>query len=83
VRVGDRIVHPLPLEAALNTVLGIRRCTLIDDPLGVRWIIEGDEDVQSALAERLGLVAYAERAWRPLPMDRRHNSKIDRVGLRR
>jgi olefin beta-lactone synthetase len=87
VQVNGRVIHPLAIEAKLNTVPGVRRCALIEDRYGVRWVIEGAPEAADPWAERLNQIdpelAALEHLWQTLPMDRRHRSKIDRVALRR
>ena len=81
-----RGIHPLPVEAAISALSGVRRAALINTsahPEGV-LVIEGEAEaelLQGAL-EPFALGALEQVRVSAIPMDYRHQSKIDRVALR-
>lgn len=90
VRVGDRVVHPYPLEEALEThPLVARACalqleaapTVVIQPADGVDPNEAREAARAALRER-GVEGFVVWTVEEIPVDPRHNSKIDRVGLR-
>lgn len=90
VRIGGRMLHPLPIEVQLDRVDGVRRTALVGQ--GERaclWVeLEGSTparvvtDRVRALAGIFGLGAIPVRTVASIPVDDRHNSKIDRSVLR-
>lgn len=86
VRHQGRGIHPLPVEAAISALSGVRRAALINTsahPEGV-IVIEGEAEaelLQGAL-ETFALGALEQVRVSAIPMDYRHQSKIDRVALR-
>ncbi len=92
IRRADRVVQPLPVEAALDALDGIVRSALVASPelpggaLFLELVPGADEariqaDAVSELA-RHGLGDVPVRVIPKMPVDRRHNSKIDRPALR-
>ncbi|MEE2786229.1 MAG: AMP-binding protein [Myxococcota bacterium] len=98
-RVKDRIgcgpdaLNPLPIEAQVNGLDGVKRAALVavsdDGPVGLfvqtepDWTIEG---IRSSIED--ALMVHTQRsipliALDAMPVDYRHQSKIDRVKLRR
>ncbi|HKE81562.1 MAG TPA: AMP-binding protein [Solirubrobacteraceae bacterium] len=82
----ERTIHPLPLEAALRELPGVRRAGLVMHsraPQGEVAVV-GDEAAVVHVREHLrgaGLGELAVRSVDAIPMDRRHHSKIDRPAL--
>ena len=90
-RLKDRIavngtaVSPFPLEKRIDALAGVTRSALLNDANGPVLVIEGshfDPDALSRQLEshrlqglRIALIAH-------MPVDARHNSKIDRPRLR-
>lgn len=86
VRHHGRGVHPLPLEAAVGGLQGVRRAALVNTsayPDGV-LVIEGSAApaALSKVLEAFDLGALALVELEVIPTDYRHQSKIDRVALR-
>lgn len=90
-RDGER-VHPFPVEIALNQLPGVGRAALVatrKQPRGVVAVVAADpsswdevvDRVVARLAE-LGLADVPIRRIDAMPVDGRHNSKVDRVQLR-
>jgi len=81
-------LHPFAVECAARLLLGVRRVAAIAHE-GRRLLILEASSAPSAEARRAALdaLAWAQLdevlTWRTLPMDRRHNSKVDYPGLRR
>ena len=81
----------LPLEKGLEEIDGVTRCALLqlDDTPGLHLCLETGDYADAVLAESIdhwrhrfsGITISLYRCDR-LPMDRRHNSKLDRVKLR-
>jgi acyl-CoA synthetase (AMP-forming)/AMP-acid ligase II len=86
VRHHGRAIHPLPIEAALTTCAGVVRVALVntathtDAVLAVQGEV-ADADLVAAL-EALGLQGVTSIRVAAIPMDYRHQSKIDRPTLR-
>ncbi len=85
-------VYPFPVERSVDALSGIRRSALVQTGPGkpaflvleleTNMTLQALEpDVQSCLA-RHRVVDVQIRLLDQLPVDRRHNSKIDRVALR-
>ncbi|MBI4935378.1 MAG: alpha/beta fold hydrolase [Actinobacteria bacterium] len=84
-------VSPVPIEVAAETVPGVRRAAAVGvGPIGLQQVVVVVEDGHDAQASRE--LAAAVRAavtpqvvaavWcGPLPVDIRHNAKIDRTAL--
>jgi acyl-CoA synthetase (AMP-forming)/AMP-acid ligase II len=86
VRLGERVLYPLEVELCARQVRDVRRCALVQCGDHVILAVEADAAETSA-AVRQHLVAHQftgvqVRRVPHLPMDRRHNSKIDLVALR-
>ena len=86
VRHKGRAIHPLPIEAALGALEGVRRAALIQTakhPEGI-MVIEGEAESEAlaALLSTFELGAIARTEVARIPMDYRHQSKIDRLALR-
>ena len=94
-RLKDRLtvngnpVDVLPLEKALDQLDGVERAALVQDPhrpaiavcLQTRRPLDGpllDQIVRWQQQQQLGALAVYPLT---IPVDRRHNSKIDRAGL--
>ncbi len=79
-RTGDVVdgLHPFPVEAAAERVQGIRRAALIDFG-GALLCVEGDGDLD---AVRIAAGVARVRRVANIPVDRRHNAKVDRTALR-
>ncbi|MBM4365221.1 MAG: AMP-binding protein, partial [Deltaproteobacteria bacterium] len=79
-RVADMVgeLHPFPLEILAERVPGVRRAALVDAG-GPVLAYEGDE-AAAELRRATGIdrIARVDR----VPVDRRHNAKIDRARLR-
>jgi acyl-CoA synthetase (AMP-forming)/AMP-acid ligase II len=76
VHVGGRTLHPLLVEEAIETLPGVRRAGLVDVPgLGPTLAVEGD-------ASAVRLPAIRVVAVDRIPVDARHNSRVDRGRLR-
>ncbi len=88
VRIDGKLVDPFTLEVVIDEVVGVRRSAVIEHENGVEAVLElwpdaedAEARVQAVLADagyELSVIAVDE-----IPMDPRHNSKIDRVKLRR
>lgn len=81
-------LHPFAVECAAREVLGVRRVAAIAHDGRRLLILEGPTE-RSAEARRavLDALAWAQLdevvTWRRLPMDRRHNSKVNYPEVRR
>ncbi len=86
------VVHPLPVEATLDGLAGVRRAAIVaTDGQRANVVVELEGGhanhsvvrvVQDELT-RLGLGSVPVRTVDAIPVDGRHNSKIDRPALRR
>lgn len=83
-----RTLHPLPLEAAMEALCGVRRAALVAHtraPQGELALVADDASavarVRAHLGQR-GLDGLPIRVVDDIPMDRRHASKVDRPELR-
>lgn len=89
VRSGDRTVAPYPLEEALDALPGVVRSAFVDvgEPVVVLQVAAGYDpgEVADAALDRLSDrdVEALVRTIPEIPVDVRHNSKIDRVKLRK
>ncbi len=77
VRVGDRDLHPFLVEEEVERRPGVERCALVQGEglpptLAVQGAIEG-----------IQIAGVRVLAVEQIPVDGRHNSKVDRVLLRR
>jgi olefin beta-lactone synthetase len=83
-----RPVYPLQIEALVEELPGVSRAALVASPSGAGGLlaVAGQQsalpDVRRRLAEA-GLAGLPIRRVETIPMDRRHNSKIDRPELAR
>jgi acyl-CoA synthetase (AMP-forming)/AMP-acid ligase II len=81
-------VYPFAVECAAREVLAIRRAVVVSH-LGKRVLVVERRRGASVPdpARELGLLAWAHLdeivAWPAIPMDRRHNSKVDYPAVRR
>jgi acyl-coenzyme A synthetase/AMP-(fatty) acid ligase len=88
------VVAPVPLEVAAETVAGVQRAAAVGiGPAGVQQVVIVVEDVSSRGGPASPSLTAAVRAacapqrvaavWavRALPVDMRHNAKIDRTAL--
>jgi len=90
VRVGDRMIQPFVLESTLEQTPGVERAALVDAG-GPKVAAAPDGTVEPATLEASLAAALADRdlagvqvhVVEAIPVDRRHNSKIDRPTLRR
>ncbi len=80
-RVGEDVagVWPFPVEAAAERVDGVRRAALLASGGEPVLVVEGDAD-DAALRARAGVARVVKVAR--IPVDRRHNAKVDRPALR-
>jgi acyl-CoA synthetase (AMP-forming)/AMP-acid ligase II len=84
-----QIIHPFPLEEAGDALAGVQRCALIDAE-GPTFVLEllSDANKSQVTMDVTRLLAERELSGLPIefieavPLDRRHNSKIDRPALR-
>ena len=86
VRIGSRTIYPAEVEVALRGVKGLRRSALLEHA-GEAWVVlEAEEPAVLALASarlaQRGLPALRQHLLPRLPLDRRHNAKIDYAALR-
>jgi acyl-CoA synthetase (AMP-forming)/AMP-acid ligase II len=88
VRHSGRVLQPFLVEAAVAGVPGVTRAALVAHASAAEGelIVEAETDasvrgVRAVLAAR-GLGSLAVRRLARIPVDRRHNSKIDRPALR-
>jgi acyl-CoA synthetase (AMP-forming)/AMP-acid ligase II len=83
---GLGTVHPFAVECAAMTVAGVRRSALVsvrDRRVLAVELEHGAGDVRAALLAHLGWAFIAEVVEvASLPVDRRHNAKIDYPALR-
>lgn len=94
-RHGNRVLQPFPIEESLGKCDGVARAALVSVKRGGREDIvaviqplpEMDETTVEAgirtVLDCLSLSGISIRFVREIPMDVRHNSKIDRVRLRK
>jgi long-subunit acyl-CoA synthetase (AMP-forming) len=88
-RVGDafvqagRTIWPFPVEVALADVTGVRRAAFLDGQIVVEIDDERAMQAVRALLPSIGMEGTPVRAVARIPVDARHNSKIDRSALRR
>jgi olefin beta-lactone synthetase len=81
-------LHPFAVECAAREVLGVRRVAAMAHR-GKRLLILESAIEPSVEAQRAALDALAWArldeivTWRKLPMDRRHNSKVDYPAMRK
>ena len=82
-RVGE--LYPLAVEAIANNYPGVRRSALVSGPEGPVLLVERAGPVRwAALAQALApLGAIRLQGCRRLPVDRRHNAKLDYGALAR
>ncbi len=90
VRAGDTVLHPYPLEEALDRLPSVGRACLLQLDAAPTVVVQPangtDPNVARDAAREFvrkreldGVVVWTVDA---IPMDSRHNSKIDRVALR-
>lgn len=91
---GERTLHPLIVEARINACLGVRRSALIAHraaPAGEMLIeldrqpVTAPQAVLDSVRHELSVMSLDDLAVtcvKEIPMDARHNSKIDRPRLR-
>jgi acyl-CoA synthetase (AMP-forming)/AMP-acid ligase II len=80
--VGGRTVWPLPIEIAVTDVTGVRRAGFVDGKLAVE--LERDDALQAVLAllRSISMEGISVHPVAKIPVDARHNSKVDRAALR-
>lgn len=87
VRVGERTLYPAEFEVPLRNTPGLRRAAVLDVNGEARLALETDDaSVTETVAARLaaqGLPSPRVHLLPRLPLDRRHNAKIDYAALRR
>lgn len=87
VRIGGRVFYPAQFEVPLRGLPGLRRAALLELGGEARLALETDDStVADACAERLAarrMPVPRIHVLRRLPLDRRHNAKIDYGALRR
>jgi acyl-CoA synthetase (AMP-forming)/AMP-acid ligase II len=82
VAIGDGLVYPLALEGALNALAGVERVALVSARGGPTLAVAGDaSSVRPALAAAGLADAVAVRTVDAIPVDLRHQSKVDRAAL--
>ncbi len=81
-RVGEGVAGflPFPVEAAAERVAGVTRAALMEMGGEAVLVYSGDADV-SALRDATGVVRVVRAP--EIPVDRRHNAKVDREAVRR
>lgn len=90
--IGKNRVYPFIVERRIDALAGVRRSALIQTgpekpsilAIELERGIAGQDvepDVRSCL-DHLGLPGVSVRVTDEMPVDRRHNSKIDRIALR-
>ncbi|MGD9420404.1 MAG: AMP-binding protein [Verrucomicrobiota bacterium JB025] len=81
VRAGERMCYPLEVEAAMRVAHPGLRCALVEVGGRGALVVEGEcaADVRD-MSGRLGIERVIPLA--KIPMDRRHQSKVDYVRLR-
>ncbi len=87
VRLGKRTLYPAEIEVPLRGIRGLRRSALLATADGAVVALETtDRQVETAARIRLEAAGFAGLVLRRLsrlPLDRRHNAKIDYAELRR
>lgn len=86
ITVGERWIEPFPLEKCFDEMPDIQRSALIEQDGGIALILQASphlnlESVASVL-HAAGLSATPIYQIKKMPVDGRHNSKIDRPSLR-
>ncbi|GAB4453151.1 MAG: fatty acid CoA ligase family protein [Armatimonadaceae bacterium] len=80
-------LHPFAVEVAARQTPGVRRAALVDHRGKRVLLIEAERNQPPQVAELQRTLAWANldgiRLWREIPMDRRHNAKVDYAALRR
>ncbi len=84
---GGRTVWPLAVEAAARRIGGVRQCALVEHQgrvVLVACLGPGRRGAASVLLERLATLGVQQvLPVRHIPLDRRHNAKVDYPALRR
>jgi acyl-CoA synthetase (AMP-forming)/AMP-acid ligase II len=79
------VVYPFAVECAARQIEGVRRAAILS--VGGRRILALEADSDRAVDAARGKLKWAEldevRLLRSIPMDKRHNAKVDYVALRR
>ncbi len=87
VSIGERTLYPAEFEVPLRNIPGIRRAAVLEVNGEARLALEADDaSITETVAARLtdrGLPSPRIHLLRRLPLDRRHNAKIDYAALRR
>jgi acyl-coenzyme A synthetase/AMP-(fatty) acid ligase len=79
--------HPYPIEELLDSIEEVKRSALIQNKKNITIFIEGNllsdlkEKVQKVVKE-CGIMNFQIKEIKKIPVDDRHNSKINRVKLR-
>ena len=83
-RVADMVgeIHPFPVEIAAERVAGVRRAALIWDERKSRPLLcfDGEAVDERAVVSATGIDAVLR--VRTIPVDPRHNAKVNRIALR-
>ncbi len=80
--VSGRFVYPFSIEVAVHGWAGVKRCAMMATRAGACLVIEGDQDRMSEWSRQAAELGVPEvKAIDRLPMDRRHQSKVDRASL--
>lgn len=84
---GERHIEPFSVEKCLDEMPGIKRSALIQtaDQIGLILQAKSDLNLESVISilHSVGLASIAIYQIKGMPVDGRHNSKIDRPLLRR
>ena len=82
----DGVLYPLAVECAASDVAGVRRSAFVQHGGRRVLVVEGDRGGSPALEALLRRLAWAHLAdvltVRRIPVDRRHNAKVDSPALR-
>jgi acyl-CoA synthetase (AMP-forming)/AMP-acid ligase II len=83
------VVYPFAVECAARQIPGVRRAAILD--MDGKRILAIETEARSSMASIHESMAWESMAWagldeirvlRAIPMDKRHNAKIDYVALR-
>lgn len=84
---ATRSLYPAEIEVPLRSVPGLHRSALLEDNGAALVVLEADTPAAEAAARArlatLGLADLPLRRLSRLPLDKRHNAKIDYAALRR
>lgn len=79
--------HPYPIEELLDSIENVKRSALIQNKKNITIFIEGNlieslKDKIHKIVRDYGIIEFQVREIKKIPVDDRHNSKINRVKLR-